>query len=72
MVRAVVLGDVGRAGRGIADRGISVNAKSFRAAVWPAMTRVPRPLMPYCKTTEPAETMLLMRPMEMLWLNSSQ
>ena len=49
-----------------------MNAKSFRAAVWPAMTSVPRPLMPYCKTTEPAETMLLMRPMEMLWLNSSQ
>ena len=56
----------------IADRGISVKAKSFRAAVWPAMTSVPRLLMPYCKTTEPAETMLLMRPMEMLWLNSSQ
>ena len=46
--------------------------KSFRAAVWPAMTSVPSPLMPYCSTTEPAETMLLIRPIEMLWLNSSQ
>ena len=36
------------------------------------MTSVPRPLMPYCSTTEPAETMLLIRPIEMLWLNSSQ
>ena len=52
--------------------GISVKANSLRAAVWPAMVSVPRPLMPYCSTTEPADTMLLIRPMEMLWLNSSQ
>ena len=52
--------------------GISVKANSLRAAVCPAMVRVPSPLMPYCSTTEPADTMLLIRPMEMLWLNSSQ
>ena len=52
--------------------GMSVKANSLRAAVWPAMVRVPSPLMPYCSTTEPADTMLLIRPMEMLWLNSSQ
>ena len=54
------------------NSGISVNMNILRAAVWPAMTSVPRPLMPYCRTTEPAETMLLIRPMQMLWLNSSQ
>ena len=52
--------------------GISVKANSLRAAVCPAMVSVPRPLMPYCSTTEPADTMLLISPMEMLWLNSSQ
>ena len=52
--------------------GISVKANSLRAAVCPAMVRVPSPLMPYCSTTEPADTMLLIRPMEMLWLNRSQ
>ncbi len=56
----------------MAMTGMLVKENSFRAAVWPAMTSVPRPLMPYCKTTEPAETMLLMRPMQMLWLNNSQ
>ena len=56
----------------MAMSGISVKANIFRAAVCPAMTSVPSPLMPYCSTTEPAETMLLMRPMEMLWLNRSQ
>ena len=56
----------------MAMTGISVTAKSFRAAECPAMTSVPRPLMPYCRMTEPAETMLLISPMEMLWLNSSQ
>ena len=59
-------------GFAMAMRGISVKANIFRAAVCPAMTSVPSPLMPYCSTTEPAETMLLMRPMEMLWLNRSQ
>ena len=56
----------------MAMRGISVKANSLRAAVCPAMTFVPRPLMPYCSTTEPAETMLLIKPMERLWLNRSQ
>ena len=54
------------------SNGISVNMNILRAAVCPAMTSVPSPLMPYCSTTDPADTMLLISPMEMLWLNSSQ
>ena len=52
--------------------GILVKENSLRAAVCPAMVSVPSPLMPYCSTTDPADTMLLISPMEMLWLNSSQ
>ena len=46
--------------------GILVKENSLRAAVCPAMVSVPSPLMPYCSTTDPADTMLLISPMEML------
>ena len=56
----------------MAMTGMSVRVNSLRAEVCPAMTRVPRPLMPYCKMTDPAETMLLIRPIERPWVISSR
>ena len=46
------------------ENGILKNINSLRAAVCPAMIKVPRLLMPYCSTTDPAATMLPMKPID--------